>query len=91
MAKSLGIEKRERDERKKLHEVIEGVNAAAEGITRENFAEGAQRILDVFDGCPFNVWQRYDDQCWREKGFWLARSVRNSPHWSEKLFKVLSS
>lgn len=89
MTRSLGIDKRERADLKKLHEMIRVVNEIAPCTTRENFAEGAQKIVDAFRGCPFNVWQRYDDQCWREPGFWLARSVRNHPTWAKKLFAVL--
>ena len=87
-----------------LHARLQALSAAPWGVTsvlfdtsalwygtREEFAEGAERILKVFTGCPFHIWQTYDDQYWKQPGFWLARSVRNHPNWGPRLFKALTS
>lgn len=91
MNRKTAADKQWEADKAKLREVIAGVNEAAEGITREEFAEGAERILKVFTGCPFHIWQTYDDQYWKQPGFWLARSVRNHPNWGPRLFKALTS
>ena len=85
-------ERQRKKELQILHECRRKVNEAAEACNSiYHFAEGAQKIVEIFKGVPFHIWQRYDDQCWRDSGFWLARRVRNHPNWAPKLFEGLKS
>lgn len=76
--------------RRKIREYNESITPADMENVRANFAPHAEKLIEIFRGLPNRIWWRYDDQCWRDEGFWLARSVRNHPVWGKKLFEVMT-